>query len=150
MSRSRSILVSGARGFTLVELIVVLMLLGLATALVGPALIARPPDEESATRRVVRGALELSSRRGEAIRLRVDGGGAWRVEGTVTPSEAPLASGQIEEYEGTAFTLILSPLGTCGFEVRSLGAASRIALDPLTCELEPPEGAGGRTPEEGP
>jgi prepilin-type N-terminal cleavage/methylation domain-containing protein len=138
MTRSRLPPGSGTSGFTLVEVLVVLVLLGMAAALVGPTLVARPPDEESGTRRVVRGALELSARRGEAIRLRVDPGGTWRVEGTVVPSEGPLAAGRIEAYEGAAFTLVLSPLGTCGFDVRSLAAASTIALDPLTCQLGGP------------
>ncbi len=125
-------------GFTLVEIMVVLLMLGLAAALVAPAIILREGGEESPLSAIIEGARELSVRRGEIIYLDVTTTGEWQVEGAASLSEGALAQGQIEDYEGFEFTLVLSPIGTCGFDVRSTWAARTIPLDPLTCEVRSP------------
>ena len=67
-------------------------------------------------------------RRGEVVSLHVERSGAWQVEGVAAGKlTTPLAA--------TPFTLVLSPLGSCAFDVRSDAAARAIKLDPLTCEV---------------
>jgi prepilin-type N-terminal cleavage/methylation domain-containing protein len=125
-----------ARGFTLIELLVVVVLMGLAVALVAPALIPGRPDE-SALSSVVRSARDAAARRQEVLYLRIDRAGNWLLEGAASPSAGVLASGRVEGVAGP-MTLVLSPVGTCGFDVRSLAAAPTISLDPLTCEIGTP------------
>lgn len=122
-------------GFTLIEVIVVLVLLGLMAGLVAPRLVVPSAPEESQMAVVFRGARELSARRGELLQLRVVSTGAWRVESGGGPRPETLASGRLEAFRGPAFTLMISPLGTCAFDARSTSAARAIPLDPLTCEL---------------
>ncbi len=125
-------------GFTLVEVIVVLVLLGLAAALAAPAFLSREPAAESQLAAVVRGSRELAERRGEVVHLRVRSSGEWRVEGAASASAGTLAQGRLDDFAGPRFTLVVSPIGTCAFDVRSAGAANVIAIDPLTCEVRAP------------
>src|SRR3989442_1011622 len=108
-------------GFTLIEMLVVLVLMGLAVALVAPALFPARHDE-SALRALLGSARDAAARRGEVVYLRIDVGGRWRME--------PVFA--------TPVTLVVSPLGSCAFDVRSSAAAAVVALEPLTCDLRAP------------
>jgi prepilin-type N-terminal cleavage/methylation domain-containing protein len=129
-------------GFTLVELLVVLVVMGLMVGLVAPAVVPRSaPDERGSLAPVIRFAREAAVRRSEIVHLRIDASGAWRVEGASSSEDEPLASGRIDRYGVAAATLIASPIGTCAFDVRSSHTAKAFQLDPLTCELRSPERA---------
>ncbi len=110
-------------GLTLIEVIVVLLLLGLAAALAAPAFVARQADAESQLASVIRGARELAERRGEIVHLQVGASGVWQVEGAASPEAGVLARGRLDEFAAPPFTLVLAPIGTCDFDVRSAGAA---------------------------
>jgi type II secretory pathway pseudopilin PulG len=126
-------------GFTLVEVTVVLVLLVLAAALVAPAFIFREEDNASSLGSIVTGVQELAARRGETLQLQVAADGRWKVESAASVAEGDLARGHLEvEIEGAPFTLVVSPIGTCGFDVRSSHAARFIKVDPLTCEVDAP------------
>jgi prepilin-type N-terminal cleavage/methylation domain-containing protein len=132
-------------GFTLVELLVVLVVMGLMVGLVAPAVIPRAaPDERGSLAPVIRFARETALRRSEIVHLRIETTGAWRVDGASSAEQGPLATGRVEPYDHGAATLIASPIGTCAFDARSAGVATAILLDPLTCELRSvgPTGAG--------
>ncbi|HEX6105606.1 MAG TPA: prepilin-type N-terminal cleavage/methylation domain-containing protein [Gemmatimonadales bacterium] len=124
-----------ARGFTLLELVVVLIVLSLATALAVPAL-RRPTDhQESGLGALILGAREAAARRGETMYLSVATSGDWKLEGGGPGGEAPIQTGEVEPFPGLPLTLIVSPVGSCGFDARSARAAAAVRLDPLTCTL---------------
>ena len=121
-------------GFTLVELLVVLVVMGLIVGLVAPALVPRPePDERDSLAPAVRFAREAALRRSEVTYLRIEPAGDWRVEAASSHDGGPLARGRLERYRGGAATLVVSPIGTCGFDARSAPDPG-LAVDPLTCE----------------
>lgn len=124
-------------GFTLVEVIVVLLLLGLAAALAAPVFMA-PQQDEAALATLVRSVRQLAERRGETLYLDMGREGRWSVVGSSSQEEGGLMEGELEDYEGPAFRLVLSPIGTCALDVRSSPAASALPVHPLTCELEGP------------
>lgn len=127
------------RGFTLVEVIVVMVLLVLATALVAPAFIFRDDAGDSPLASVVSGVQKLAARRGETLYLNVAEDGSWNVEGAASREAGRLAEGDLgRDYGGPRFTLVVSPLGSCGFDVRSGAAARQIQIEPLTCEVQEP------------
>lgn len=123
-----------AGGFTLLELLVVLVLMGLAAALVAPALL-RPERSSTGLESLIPTVRQEAARRGETLYLRVAASGEWRLEGA-TPSRAiRVAAGKVEPFAGVPLTLIVSPLGTCSFDVPSAAAARVIPLDPLSCKV---------------
>src|SRR2546422_1065701 len=124
-------------GFTLIELLVVLLLMGLTAALVAPTLLPRR-HHESAFQAVIRSAREIAARRGEVVYVHLDPTGEWRMQGGANPLEGTLASGRVQPLLTAPVTLVVSPLGSCGFDVRSAAAAGAVALDPLTCEIHSP------------
>src|SRR6266704_1979139 len=105
-------------GFTLIEMLVVLVLMGLAAALVAPALFPARHDA-SALRALLGSARDAAARRGEVVYLRIDVGGRWRMEGGASVLEGTLAAGRMEPVFATPVTLVVSPLGSCAFDVRS-------------------------------
>jgi prepilin-type N-terminal cleavage/methylation domain-containing protein len=123
-------------GFTLIEMLVVLILMGLVAVLVAPALFPRHHDQ-SAINALLVSARELAARRGEVVYVHIDPTGDWRMEAGANPREAPLATGRVEPFFTAAVTLMVSPLGSCGFDVRSAAAVGAV-LDPLTCEMGTP------------
>lgn len=126
-----------AFGFTLIEVLVVLALMGLAAGLVAPALL-HARRQRPALNSLIPTAREEAARRGEMVYLRVDGSGQWRMEGAASPAAGPFAAGHVEPFPGVPLTLIVSPLGTCAFDVPSAAAARVIQLDPLTCDITTP------------
>jgi prepilin-type N-terminal cleavage/methylation domain-containing protein len=123
-------------GFTLVELLVVIVLMGLMVGLVAPAVIPRPvPDDRGSLGPVIRFAREAALRRSEIVRVRIDPSGAWRADGASSVEDGPLASGRLDGYDHGEATLVASPIGTCSFDARSFRVAHALRLDPLTCEV---------------
>jgi prepilin-type N-terminal cleavage/methylation domain-containing protein len=134
-------------GFTLVELLVVLVVMGLMVGLVAPAVIPRAaPDERGSLAPVIRFAREAAVRRSETVHLRIDASGAWRVDGTSSSEHGPLATGHVERYDHGEGTLVASAIGTCAFDVRSTRIAGALLLDPLTCEVRSVDPAGPVVP----
>ena len=124
------------RGFTLVEMLVVLVLLGLAAALVAPAILPSRHDDASEFSGLLASARDAALRRGEVMWLRVESSGAWRVDVDASSAQGAIATGQLATpVSGTGFTVMISPLGSCAFDIRSAAAARAIPLDPLTCEV---------------
>jgi prepilin-type N-terminal cleavage/methylation domain-containing protein len=126
-------------GFTLIEMLVVLILMGLVAVLVVPALFPRHHDQ-SALNALLVSAREVAARRGEVVSVHIDPTGEWRmeVEAGANLHQAPLATGRVEPLFTAAVTLMVSPLGSCGFDVRSAAAVGAEVLDPLTCEMRTP------------
>jgi len=138
--RARDGVVAGrldGRGLTLIEILVVLIVMGVAVALVAPAFIV-PSTDESELAGVIRGARRLAERRGEIVYLQVSETGEWQAEGGASPEQGVLAHGRLDDVELPTFTLVLSPIGTCAFDVRSSDVADVLSIDPLTCELQSP------------
>jgi len=126
-------------GFTLVELVVVLILMAVAAALVAPAILFPQKEPTSVLAPVVDGTRQLAARRGETLYLQVAADGAWRVFGAASLSEGAFSEGRLDgDYSGPAFTLVVAPLGSCGFDVASANVARVIDIDPLTCEVRSP------------
>ena len=123
------------KGFTLVEMLVVLILLGLAAALVAPALLPARHNDTSQFAALIAAARDAALRRGEVMWLRVERSGSWRLDGDASTAQGAVAMGRLDATPSGGFTLVISPLGSCAFDVRSDAAAQRIPLDPLTCEV---------------
>ena len=124
-------------GFTLIEILVVLILMGLVAALVAPTLLPRHHDQ-SALNALLVSAREAAARRGEVLYVHIDPTGEWRIEAGASPLQAPLATGHMQPVFTAAVTLMVSPLGTCGFDVRSAAAVGTVPFDPLSCEMRAP------------
>jgi prepilin-type N-terminal cleavage/methylation domain-containing protein len=121
-------------GFTLIELLVVLVLLGMAAALAAPALRSVLPTRPGLSS-LIPAARDAAARRGETVYLRVAESGEWRMEGAASSEAGPLATGRVDPFPGLPLTLVVSPLGSCAFDLRSAQAACSIRLDPLTCKV---------------
>jgi prepilin-type N-terminal cleavage/methylation domain-containing protein len=124
-------------GFTLIEMLVVLLLLGMAAALAAPALRSFRPVRP-ALGSLIPGARDAAARRGETVYLRIAESGEWRMEGAASSDAGPLATGRVDPFPGLPLTIIVSPLGSCAFDLRSAQAARLIRLDPLTCKVDGP------------
>jgi prepilin-type N-terminal cleavage/methylation domain-containing protein len=126
------------RGYTLIEMLVVLVIMGLAAALVAPVLL-RPTtyDRQRQLTAVVQAARITAANRGEVIYVRIEPTGQWHMEGGGLPIEGDVARGRMNRLSAAPLTLIVSPIGSCAFDVRSTAAAAAVVqLDPLTCQLK--------------
>lgn len=112
-----------ARGFTLLEVIVTLVLLALGAALVAPALRNAAPAPDDALDLLIARARESAVRRAQTLVLSVEPTGAWRL--TPDMDTVLLAEGTLAR-EGARVTVRLSPLGAC--VVRPVRAAPRDAI----------------------
>jgi prepilin-type N-terminal cleavage/methylation domain-containing protein len=122
--------------FTLIELIVVLAIMALATALVAPALLRPFRDDSAQLAAVITSARETAAARGEIIYLRIDPTGDWHMEGGGSSREGEVTRGRMRPLARVPLALIVSPTGSCAFDVRSsAAAAAAVTLDPLTCEI---------------
>jgi prepilin-type N-terminal cleavage/methylation domain-containing protein len=121
-------------GFTLIEMMVVLLIMGMAAALAAPALLRSRPVE-SGLSALVANARETAIRRGETVYLRIGQSGQWIIEGAASSGAGALVSGQVDPIPGAPLTLLVTPTGSCALDVPSTAAAPAIQLDPLTCNV---------------
>jgi prepilin-type N-terminal cleavage/methylation domain-containing protein len=125
-------------GYTLIEVLVVLVLLGLSAALAVPALLP-PRHDASGAPRVIAQARETAVRRGEVVYLRVEANGAWHIEaggGTEgARMEGTLARGRVAPFARAPLTLRNAPVGSCAFDVQSLATGAEPAVDLPTCDV---------------
>ena len=119
------------RGFTLLELLVVLVLLGLAATFVLPSL--RIPSRARGESSALERARATAVRRGEAVRLRVRGDGGWTVQATADTSGAILLAGAGADASTPfgAHTMVISALGSCLPEGAAPSGTG--AWDPARC-----------------
>lgn len=124
------------RGFTLVEILVVLILMGLMAGLVAPSIIGtrQSDDPASQLRELVRSASAAAVKRGEVVQLSLASSGQWELVGIASTPPDEIASGRLKS-SGTAMTVLFSPLGTCAPDLRSEQAAAALALDPIMCDF---------------
>jgi type II secretory pathway pseudopilin PulG len=93
---------------TLLELLVVLVLLGLAAAAVAPAVRAPVTEPGDPRARTIAAARALAVRRAEALRLEIDAAGRWRL----LARDSVLQTGALPTG-GAPLHLAISPLGIC-------------------------------------
>jgi prepilin-type N-terminal cleavage/methylation domain-containing protein len=120
--------------YTLIELLVVLAIIGLASSIVLPALLRARVAHQS-LQDVIESARDAAAHRGEMVYLRIEPSGAWRMEGGGSPLEGDSAAGRTAPLAVTPLTLLVSPSGSCAFDVRSASAGRGVLADPLTCTL---------------
>jgi len=126
------------RGYTLLELLVVLILLGLSAAIVLPSLVT-PHSDMTPLRELIAETQRVAAERGEVLYLHIDAGGTWQLGGAGA-LEGSLGHGRLPQSPGP-LTLIVSPLGSCAPDVASAGTGTARALDPLGCDFAASDGA---------
>src|SRR5690242_11118784 len=107
-----------AGGFTLIEMLVVLVLLAMAAALAAPAILSHRPARPPLSI-LIPSARDAAARRGETVYLRIAESGEWRMEGAASSDAGPLATGRVDPFPDLPLTIIVSPLGSCAFDLRS-------------------------------
>ena len=135
------------RGVTLLELLVVLVLMGLAAAVVAPTLVRSGPprlDDETdgdAARdagALVANARRTAIRRGEPLRLRLASDGVWALVSFRDGGVISTGRTGVDSSEARALDLRIDAMGGCipsgAYDVR-LQAAER-AFDPLVCRAD--------------
>jgi prepilin-type N-terminal cleavage/methylation domain-containing protein len=116
-------------GVTLVELLVVLVIVGLATTVVVPAV--RVPEAAAASQEdPLRVAQRLAVQRGEALALTVQADGPWVVTRSAQPDDTISTGRSAPSVVGTMSIL---PTGAC---LPVALSATRGAWDPISCEWQ--------------
>ncbi len=125
----------GVAGLTLIEMLVVLVLLGLALGLVAPSLLSpRHEAEENAVQRIIDAARRTAVRRAEAVTLAFQLDGRWVLEGGSTTDTLRLLAGSVAWPHAFAARLHISPLGACMLDAATDSEHSLI-VDPVRCRL---------------
>jgi prepilin-type N-terminal cleavage/methylation domain-containing protein len=118
-----------ASGFTLLEILVTLIVLGLAASLVVPVFRAEtPPDDD--LRAVLTGARETAVRRAQTLVLTVDDRGIWKI--AAAHDSTTVASGQFRDGTGD-LQIRVNPLGACLNE----GGTVAVIVDAVGCSIVP-------------
>jgi prepilin-type N-terminal cleavage/methylation domain-containing protein len=118
-----------SRGYTLIEMIVVLLLLTIAATVVAPSFILPRHDASSSLLDIVQSGRAAAVRRGELVHLHIAGSGEWQL----TAGGTVLSSGRVADTRGSA-DLLFSPLGSCGSVPEDPVPEALANFDPLTCE----------------
>jgi type II secretory pathway pseudopilin PulG len=128
---------------TLLELLVVLVLLGLAAAAVAPAVRGPVTEPADPRERTIAAARALAVRRAEALRLEIDAAGRWRL----LARDSVLRTGALPAA-GAPLRLAISPLGVCVPErddndaPPATGSAADAVWDVAACAPTTRAGAG--------
>ncbi len=118
------------QGFTLLEVLVVLILLGIGFALAVPAFITPRAGSNNEVQRVIDGARRVAVRRAEALTVWFDASGNWVVD-TGRRDTEPL-TGNVEWEHSSAIRLRISPLGACVLD----SVEPSLSIDVVRCRLQ--------------
>ncbi|MCI0433735.1 MAG: prepilin-type N-terminal cleavage/methylation domain-containing protein [Gemmatimonadetes bacterium] len=102
-----------ASGFTLVELLVVLIIIALALGLAAPALLSPPVTSASGVQRVVDRGRRAAVRRAGPLVLTIETDGRWRLATPGTETNGVLESGTLADPPTDRIRVRLTPLGAC-------------------------------------
>jgi prepilin-type N-terminal cleavage/methylation domain-containing protein len=123
----------GSRGLTLLEMVVVLVLLGVALTLSVPSLDPPRPRSDDPLQRVLDDARRAAIRRSQSLFLAIEADGRWVVEAAREGESETVLRGRLGVTPIGALRVLVSPLGACWIEAEGSGPAA--ALDPLRCRL---------------
>lgn len=119
--------------FTLIEMVVVLAILGIALSIAGPSLIR--PVTANNLQSVIDRTRSLALRRAEPVMLVVAEDGEWRAY-AVRSGRDPVASGKLGESSATGMRIDISALGLCtSDEISSDGTVGATTLNPFACTV---------------
>jgi prepilin-type N-terminal cleavage/methylation domain-containing protein len=122
-------------GYTLLEVLVVLVLLAVAATVVAPSLLApRLARQSSSVLALVGSMRETAVRRGGMVRLRIDRSGDWQAFSGTPADREVLMSGRFSGPGNTAADIVFSPLGSCAPTPESVPPKELAGFDLLTCE----------------
>jgi prepilin-type N-terminal cleavage/methylation domain-containing protein len=124
---------SRSSGLTLVEVVVVLVLVGLAYAFAAPSFLSPPRAPDDAMQRVINAARWVAVHRAGSVTLSFEPDGHWAIDGR-PPGSARLLAGILTLPYPSPLRLRISPLGAC--MLNSAGALERsLIIDPIHCRV---------------
>jgi prepilin-type N-terminal cleavage/methylation domain-containing protein len=121
-------------GFTLVELLVVLVLLSLTFLLVTPALFRSENPAEDPVQRVVDEARRQAVKRAEEVALVFEADGRWVMEAGRASQHEAIGRGTIDWTYAFPARIRISAIGACLLEGPNIPVAR---FDPVRCRLTP-------------
>jgi len=100
------------RGLTLLELLVTLLVLGLASAMAIPAF-TPPAQTATGLGALVRSARGAAIARAEVLELHVAADATWELLSAARSDAAPVAHGSLDHAPAAGFKILFTPLGVC-------------------------------------
>ena len=116
------------RAFTLIEMVIVLAVMGIALAVVAPTMILPPRTTNIGS--VIADARTVALRRSEQVILVIAADGKWSVN-AARLTASPILYGRLETKNGVSLRMDISPLGLC--TVNESSSPGLLALNPFTC-----------------
>lgn len=121
-------------GFTLLEVMVVLVLLGLASALVTPAFLQPSSQQKDELQQVIDAARRLAIRNASTVTLSFTADGRWTAEESNGRALADMSGGTLDRGNTVPVRLLVSPLGGCSLEA-AVASDPPLTFDPVHCRL---------------
>jgi type II secretory pathway pseudopilin PulG len=117
----------------MIEVLVVLILLGLASTMVAPAFREPTPEPRSDLQEVLEAARGLAVRNAATITLSFTSDGRWTAEQADGLAPADLRGGTLPK-SSAALRVQVSPLGACSLEAAQ-PVGPFVTFDPVRCRL---------------
>jgi prepilin-type N-terminal cleavage/methylation domain-containing protein len=117
-------------GFTLLEILVVLILVGIGFTLAIPAFIRPRLDSEYGVQRVIDSARRMAVRRAETLTVSIEPSGVWAVDNGDRTTEP--ATGTVESDFSSVVRVRISALGACTLDSVEPG----VTVDAVSCRIE--------------
>ena len=125
--------------FTLIEMVVVLAILGIALSIAGPSLMR--PVAADGLQSVIDRTRNLALRRAEPVTLVVGPDGNWVAYAARSGSD-PVVSGRLGDKASPALRLDISALGLCTTDDQSVAASRQsVTLNPFACTVSATAGS---------